>query len=41
MAGISRDHLGASEDIGAVLSVDITQISLTLEEGLESGNNWI
>lgn len=32
--------LGSSENTGHVFSLDLTQISLTLEDGLESGNNW-
>lgn len=41
MVGSSRTTLGSSENTGTVLSLGLTQISLTVEEGLESGNGCI
>lgn len=41
MVGSSSTTLGSSENTGNGLSLDLTQLSLTLEECLESGNNWI
>lgn len=45
MVGSSRNHRRVLREHGQHaffgLSLELTQISLTVEEGLESGNNWI